>query len=201
MADLFQGAALPDVTTTVQKQDTAPEFYTNYLQDIANLGQSAVQQGGDAAGHAGLDEHAVVGRRDLLVHQEVASSDGCGQRVAVVVDDCLASLAWSLAGGQHGILGEGARPQRPAVADREVVPGVVLVEQALDLGVILCRDARGRRAHALPHRTADGRHRGSEAKDEYLEVGDIVPREPDPILLVARRHQDASELADTHEGA
>ena len=49
MADLFQGAALPDVTTTTQSQDTAPQFYTDYLQDIANLGQSAVQQG--AKGH------------------------------------------------------------------------------------------------------------------------------------------------------
>jgi hypothetical protein len=57
MADLFQGAALPDVTTTVQKQETAPEFYTNYLQDIANLGQSAVQQGG-VAGFSPLQEQA-----------------------------------------------------------------------------------------------------------------------------------------------
>jgi hypothetical protein len=57
MADLFQGAALPDVTTTVQKQDTAPEFYTNYLQDIANLGQSAVQQGG-VAGFSPLQQQA-----------------------------------------------------------------------------------------------------------------------------------------------
>jgi len=57
MADLFQGAALPDVTTTVQKQETAPEFYTNYLQDIANLGQSAVQQGG-VAGFSPLQQQA-----------------------------------------------------------------------------------------------------------------------------------------------
>lgn len=57
MADLFQGAALPDVTTTVQEQQTAPEFYTNYLQDIANLGQSAVQQGG-VAGFSPLQQQA-----------------------------------------------------------------------------------------------------------------------------------------------
>jgi hypothetical protein len=57
MADLFQGAALPDVTSTIQKQDTAPEFYTNYLQDIANLGQSAVQQGG-VAGFSPLQQQA-----------------------------------------------------------------------------------------------------------------------------------------------
>jgi hypothetical protein len=58
MADLFQGAALPDVTTTVQKQETAPEFYTNYLQDIANLGQSAVQQSG-VAGFSPLQQQAL----------------------------------------------------------------------------------------------------------------------------------------------
>jgi len=46
--DLFQGAPLPSVTTTVQRQATAPQFYTDYLQDIANLGQSAVKQGGVA---------------------------------------------------------------------------------------------------------------------------------------------------------
>lgn len=57
MADLFQGAPLPDVTSTVQKQETAPEFYTNYLQDIANLGQSAVQQGG-VAGFSPLQQQA-----------------------------------------------------------------------------------------------------------------------------------------------
>jgi hypothetical protein len=58
MADLFQGAALPDVTTTTQTQDTAPQFYTDYLQDIANLGQSAVQQGG-VAGFSPLQQQAL----------------------------------------------------------------------------------------------------------------------------------------------
>jgi hypothetical protein len=58
MADLFQGAALPDVTTTTQSQDTAPQFYTDYLQDIANLGQSAVQQGG-VAGFSPLQQQAL----------------------------------------------------------------------------------------------------------------------------------------------
>ena len=58
MADLFQGAALPDVTTTTQTQDTAPQFYTDYLQDIANLGQSAAQQGG-VAGFSPLQQQAL----------------------------------------------------------------------------------------------------------------------------------------------
>ena len=57
MAGLFQGDALPDVTTTTQTQATAPEFYTNYLQDIAHLGQNAVQQGG-VAGFSPLQQQA-----------------------------------------------------------------------------------------------------------------------------------------------
>jgi len=48
MADLFQGSALPTTVATTQQQATAPEFYTNYLQDISNLGQNAVEQGGVA---------------------------------------------------------------------------------------------------------------------------------------------------------
>ena len=57
MADIFQGAPLPAVTTTEQKQTTLPEFYTNYLQDIANLGTNAVQQGG-VAGFSPLQQQA-----------------------------------------------------------------------------------------------------------------------------------------------
>jgi hypothetical protein len=74
MADLFQGAALPDVTTTVQKQDTAPEFYTNYLQDIANLGQSAVQQGG-VAGFDPLQQQAL----QMAPQMAFAGSGSLGQ--------------------------------------------------------------------------------------------------------------------------
>ena len=57
MADLFQGAPLPSVVTTTEKATQAPEFYTNYLQDIANLGQSAVAQGG-IAGFSPLQQQA-----------------------------------------------------------------------------------------------------------------------------------------------
>jgi hypothetical protein len=58
MADLFQGAALPDQTTTTQVQNTAPQFYTDYLQNVAALGQNAVQQGG-VAGMGGLTQQAM----------------------------------------------------------------------------------------------------------------------------------------------
>lgn len=54
MNGLFQGNPL---TKTTQEQQTAPEFYTDYLQDIANLGQNAVQQGG-VAGFSPLQQQA-----------------------------------------------------------------------------------------------------------------------------------------------
>lgn len=57
MANVFQGAPLPTVTTTEQKQQVLPEFYTNYLQDVANIGTSAVQQGG-VAGFSPLQQQA-----------------------------------------------------------------------------------------------------------------------------------------------
>jgi hypothetical protein len=57
MAGLFQGAPNPATTKTTEDQQTAPEFYTNYLQDIANLGQNAVQQGG-IAGFSPLQQQA-----------------------------------------------------------------------------------------------------------------------------------------------
>ena len=57
MAGLFQGDPLPAITKTTEDQQSAPEFYTNYLQDIANLGQNAVQQGG-IAGFSPLQQQA-----------------------------------------------------------------------------------------------------------------------------------------------
>ena len=56
--DITQGQPLPPITTTTQAQQTAPEFYTNYLQDIANLGQAAIQQGG-VAGFSPLQTQAL----------------------------------------------------------------------------------------------------------------------------------------------
>lgn len=59
MADIFQGDPLPSITTTTQAQTVAPEFYTNYLQDIANLGQAGVQTGG-VAGFSPLQQQAMA---------------------------------------------------------------------------------------------------------------------------------------------
>lgn len=58
MAGLFQGDPLPALTKTTEQQQTAPEFYTNYLQDIANLGQNAITQGG-IAGFSPLQQQAL----------------------------------------------------------------------------------------------------------------------------------------------
>lgn len=57
MADLFQGDVLPSTTSVTQTQQTVPEFYTNYLQDVANLGQNAVTSGG-VAGFGPLQQQA-----------------------------------------------------------------------------------------------------------------------------------------------
>jgi hypothetical protein len=48
MPDLFQGSQLDPNVITTQKQQTAPDFYTNYLQNITNLGQNAVTNSGTA---------------------------------------------------------------------------------------------------------------------------------------------------------
>jgi hypothetical protein len=58
MADMFQGDPLPATVSTTQEQQTTPEFYTNYLQDIANLGQAGVELGG-VAGLSPLQQQAL----------------------------------------------------------------------------------------------------------------------------------------------
>jgi hypothetical protein len=55
--NLTQGAQLPSSITTTQAQATAPQFYTDYLQNVANLGQNAIQQGG-VAGFSPLQQQA-----------------------------------------------------------------------------------------------------------------------------------------------
>jgi hypothetical protein len=92
MAGLFQGDALPDVTTTAQTQATAPEFYTNYLQDIANLGQNAVQQGG-VAGFSPLQQQAFQMVPDMAfagAGSMGAASQLMGQAGATTMPDVVA---------------------------------------------------------------------------------------------------------------
>lgn len=49
-----QGAPLPDITETTTKSQTAPDYYTNYLQSISSAGQQATARTADQ-GVAGLD--------------------------------------------------------------------------------------------------------------------------------------------------
>jgi hypothetical protein len=58
MADITQGGLLQPTISTKQSQATVPDFYSNYLQDIANLGRNAVQQGG-VAGLSPLQQQAI----------------------------------------------------------------------------------------------------------------------------------------------
>jgi hypothetical protein len=58
VADLFQGQPLPSLKTQEQKQTIAPQYLTDYQQDIINLGKNAVQQGG-VAGLSPLTQQAL----------------------------------------------------------------------------------------------------------------------------------------------
>jgi hypothetical protein len=51
---IFQGAPLPDITTTTTRTDTAPDYYTNYLTDLSQTGQTALGKTA-AEGIAGYD--------------------------------------------------------------------------------------------------------------------------------------------------
>ena len=92
MAGLFQGEPLPAVTKTTEAQQTAPEFYTNYLQDIANLGQNAVTQGG-IAGFSPLQQQAFQMAPDVAfagAGSLGAASQLLGQAGATTVPDVIA---------------------------------------------------------------------------------------------------------------
>ena len=92
MAGLFQGAPNPATTKTTEQQQTAPEFYTNYLQDIANLGQNAVTQGG-IAGFSPLQQQAFQMAPDVAfagAGSMGASSQLLGEAGATTVPDVIA---------------------------------------------------------------------------------------------------------------
>ena len=57
MADLFQGSALPNVSTTQTQQTTAPDYYNNYLSNLASQGQTAAQNA-QYVGPTGLQNQA-----------------------------------------------------------------------------------------------------------------------------------------------
>ena len=77
MADIFQGAPNPATVTTSTDAVSAPEFYTNYLQDVANLGQAGVQQSG-VAGFSPLQAQALSLAPDVAFAG--SGSAGTGQQ-------------------------------------------------------------------------------------------------------------------------
>ena len=92
MAGLFQGDPLPAITKTTESQQTAPEFYTNYLQDIANLGQNAIEQGG-VAGFSPLQQQAFQMAPDVAFAGQGslgAASQLLGQAGATTAPDVVA---------------------------------------------------------------------------------------------------------------
>lgn len=48
MASFIQGGALPDVTQTTTKTTTAPDYYTNYLSNLSQAGQTALAKPADS---------------------------------------------------------------------------------------------------------------------------------------------------------
>ena len=57
MANLIQGDAMPNITTSQTNTPTAPDFYNNYLSNIATGGKDAIGTGG-AAGASPLQSAA-----------------------------------------------------------------------------------------------------------------------------------------------
>lgn len=107
MAGLFQGDQLPDVTKTTETQQTAPEFYTNYLQDIANLGQNAVEQGG-IAGFSPLQQQAFQMAPDIAFSGAGslgAASQLMGEAGSTTVPDVIADYMNPYTSGVVGEMG------------------------------------------------------------------------------------------------
>lgn len=107
MAGLFQGDPLPDVVTTTEQQQVAPEFYTNYLQDIANLGQNAVMQGG-VAGFSPLQQQALQMAPDVAFSGAGslgAASQLLGEAGATTVPDVIADYMNPYTRGVVGEMG------------------------------------------------------------------------------------------------
>jgi len=122
MAGLFQGDQLPDVTKTTEMQQTAPEFYTNYLQDIANLGQNAVEQGG-IAGFSPLQQQAFQMAPDIAFSGAGslgAASQLMGEAGSTTVPDVIADYMNPYT---RGVVGEMGRLQQRNIQEN-VLPNL-----------------------------------------------------------------------------
>ena len=122
MAGLFQGDPLPALTKTTEQQQVAPEFYTNYLQDIANLGQNAVTQGG-VAGFSPLQQQALSMAPNTAfagAGSLGAASQLLGEAGATTVPDVVADYMNPYTGA---VVGEMARLQQRNIREN-VLPNL-----------------------------------------------------------------------------
>lgn len=60
MTSFVQGAPLPDITQKETRADIAPDYYTNYLQDLSTAGQTAIGKTAEE-GIAGYDPMQTLG--------------------------------------------------------------------------------------------------------------------------------------------
>jgi hypothetical protein len=67
--NLMIGNAPPSVNTVTQQQTAAPQFYTDYLQNLAKLGQTGVTQGG-VAGLSDLQNQAISAAPNVAKAQD-----------------------------------------------------------------------------------------------------------------------------------
>ena len=81
----FQGQALPNVTTTVDKNLSAPGYYTNYLNALSNVGQGALTRTA-AEGVAGYDplQTAGYGQYEAAAGAYKPGLDAAGKTAAKV---------------------------------------------------------------------------------------------------------------------
>jgi hypothetical protein len=120
--NLFQGSQLDPVVSTAQSTVTAPEFYTNYLQDITNQGQNAVMNGG-VAGLAPLQIQAMNLAPDMAFAG--AGSMGAGADLA---KHSGTTGAYDVVGNYmnpfvNNVVDEMARKQQQDI-QRNVMPGL-----------------------------------------------------------------------------
>jgi len=81
----FQGQALPNVTTTVDKNLSAPGYYTDYLNALSNVGQGALTRTA-AEGVAGYDplQTAGYGQYEAAAGAYKPGLDAAGKTAAKV---------------------------------------------------------------------------------------------------------------------
>ena len=120
--DLFQGSQLDPTVTTTQTQQTAPDFYTNYLQDITNLGANAVANSG-VAGLSPLQIQAMN-----LAPDTAFAGAGTLANAADLTKSAGTTGAYDIVGNYmnpyvHNVVDEMGRKQQQDI-QRNVLPGL-----------------------------------------------------------------------------